>query len=198
MRGGFQRPVRFVGAVLAPPYVHSRIRGGCSKQHPYTTVMPLWSQLNAGTAVRESVNTFGEFETRSAGETLELGARLGAALNPGVVVLLFGELGAGKTVFAKGIASALGINADAVTSASFTLMNVYDGKTCMIHLDLYRVEALAQAEQVGLLDVFDSGAIVVVEWAEKIAAVCEKMPHIKVVIDVPGPGSRLIRIFEHG
>ncbi len=144
------------------------------------------------------VEVFGEFETSSADETRKLGARLGASLNPGAVVLLVGELGAGKTIFAKGIASALGINADAVTSPGFELMNVYDGEKCMIHLDLYRVEALAQAEQAGLLDVFDGGAIVVVEWPEKIAGVCETLPHTKVVIDVPGPGSRLIRIIEHG
>ncbi len=142
------------------------------------------------------MEVFGEFETSSADETRELGARLGASLNPGTIVLLVGALGAGKTIFAKGIASALGINADAVTSPSFTLMNVYDGEKCMIHLDLYRVEALAQAEQAGLLDVFDGGAIVVVEWPEKIADVCETLPHTKVVIDVPGPGSRLIRIIE--
>jgi len=143
------------------------------------------------------VDVLGEFETNSADETLELGARLGASLNPSAVVLLLGRLGAGKTVFAKGLASALGINVDDVRSPSFTLMNAYDGESRMIHLDLYRVESLAQVEQAGLLDVFDGGAIVVIEWPEKIAAVCETLPHIEVVIDVPGPGSRLIRILEN-
>ena len=138
-----------------------------------------------------------KFETSSAEETMRLGARLGASLVPGEVVLLFGELGAGKTVVAKGIASALGVNADVVSSPSFTLMNAYSGLTRMIHLDLYRIKTFAEAEEAGLLDVFDADAIVVIEWPEKIAEVCETMPHIKVAIDACGPDSRLIRIIEH-
>jgi len=145
----------------------------------------------------DSLDIFGEFETNSAEKTLELGARLGASLTPGAAVLLFGQLGAGKTVFTKGLASAFGISIEDVRSPSFTLMNVYDGESRVIHLDLYRVESLEQAEQAGLLDVFDVGAIVVVEWPERIADVCGTMPHIEVVIDVLGPGSRVIRI-EHG
>jgi tRNA A37 threonylcarbamoyladenosine biosynthesis protein TsaE len=67
----------------------------------------------------------------------------------------------------------------------------------MIHIDLYRIETFAEAEEAGLLDVFDADAIVVVEWPEKIAEVCEMMPHVKVAIDACGPDSRLIRIIEH-
>ncbi len=135
-----------------------------------------------------------ETRTATAEETQQLGARLGASLIPGNIVLLFGELGAGKTVFAKGIASGLGIDIGLVHSPTFTLMNVYDGRMRMVHLDLYRIETLAEAEQAGLLDVFDADAIVVIEWPDKVAEFCKAMPHVKVAIDVLGPDSRHIRI----
>ncbi len=141
-------------------------------------------------------DVLGSFETGSARETQELGERLGALLQAGDVVLLFGELGAGKTVFAKGIASGVGIAADQVTSPSFTLMNVHEGRMRMIHLDLYRIETFDQVEQAGLLDVFNTDAIVVVEWPEKIVEVYEARAHVEVRISVVGPQERRILISE--
>jgi len=160
----------------------------------------------AGTARRVSVeqrdvinaprDVFGSFETGSAQETRDLGERLGGLLRARDVVLLFGELGAGKTVFAKGIASGVGIAVEQVTSPSFTLMNVHEGRVRMIHLDLYRIETFAQAEQAGLLDVFNTDAIVVVEWPEKIVDVCRARARVEVRIYVVGPNERRILISE--
>ena len=141
-------------------------------------------------------DVFGSFETSSAQETRDLGERLGALLQPGDVVLLFGELGAGKTVFAKGIASGVSIAVDQVTSPSFALMNVHEGRMCMIHLDLYRIETFAQAEQAGLLDVFGADAIVVVEWPEKIVEVYEARAQVEVRISVVGPKQRRMLVSE--
>lgn len=138
------------------------------------------------------VGVFGEFHSHSAQQTLALGKELGCALTPGQVVLLFGRLGAGKTVFAKGIASGLGIAERDVTSPSFVLLNVYTGKTRLLHLDLYRIEDAGQAEQAGLLDLFEADAIVVVEWPERIVEILAEMARIEVHIEVVGPERRRI------
>ncbi|MBN1591678.1 MAG: tRNA (adenosine(37)-N6)-threonylcarbamoyltransferase complex ATPase subunit type 1 TsaE [Candidatus Coatesbacteria bacterium] len=141
-----------------------------------------------------SPDIFGEMRTECADETMELGSRLARSLNPGDVVLLSGELGAGKTVLAKGIAAGLGIDVALVNSPSFTLMNVYKGSLQMVHLDLYRIDDLEQAEQAGLLDSFASNGIVVIEWPERLGDFCSMMPHFRVEIVIVGPASRLIRI----
>jgi len=147
-----------------------------------------------GKPVDESASIWGEFETESAEATMALGKRLGAELVEDDVVLLYGELGAGKTVFAKGIASALGIDASDVTSPSFTLLHQHRGSCLMLHLDLYRVSGAIEAEQAGLLDVFCGSAIVVIEWPERIEEVFKLMSRVEVYINLPAPGHRRIAI----
>ncbi|HEY0077191.1 MAG TPA: tRNA (adenosine(37)-N6)-threonylcarbamoyltransferase complex ATPase subunit type 1 TsaE [Pyrinomonadaceae bacterium] len=113
----------------------------------------------------------GEWVSRSVGETFELGRRLGAHLKGGEILLLDGALGAGKTVFVKGLAAALGIDADEVTSPSFTLVNRHDdGRLTLYHLDLYRLPEGAQAAHAVDLDelLADETAVVVIEWAERM------------------------------
>ncbi len=136
----------------------------------------------------------GSFESSSRAETLALGRRLGGVLEAGSVVLLFGEMGSGKTVFAKGIGSALGIPEEEITSPSFTLMNTHEGRERMIHLDLYRVESFVDVEQAGLLDVFTADAIVVVEWPERLLDFCKGRAHLDVEISIAGPHLRRITI----
>ncbi len=87
-------------------------------------------------------------------------------LSPGDTVLLEGEMGAGKTVFAKGVAKGLGIE-DEVTSPTYAYMNDYGGR--LFHYDCYRIESPAQAEALGLADYFDMGGICLVEWPQNIA-----------------------------
>ena len=87
-------------------------------------------------------------------------------LSPGETVLLDGEMGAGKTVFAKGVARGLGIS-DEVTSPTYAYMNDYDGR--LFHYDCYRIESPGQAEALGLADYFEMGGICLVEWSENIA-----------------------------
>lgn len=106
--------------------------------------------------------------TRSEEETFRLAEDLASGFSGREVVLLEGELGAGKTVFAKGLASGAGVrNIHQVCSPSFTLVNIYEGKHRIFHIDLYRLERAADIEDLGLEDYLGEG-IVIVEWAERL------------------------------
>ena len=104
------------------------------------------------------------FHTQSEDETIALGRRLAAELSPGVV-LLIGNLGAGKTTLAKGIVSGLNAAAeDDVSSPTFTLIHDYGQ---VFHIDLYRLETEREVESLGLDDLFDSARLVLIEWGER-------------------------------
>ncbi|MBI1886307.1 MAG: tRNA (adenosine(37)-N6)-threonylcarbamoyltransferase complex ATPase subunit type 1 TsaE [Chloroflexi bacterium] len=116
------------------------------------------------------------FASRSPAETRRLGTRLGRLLRPGDVVLLSGELGAGKTVFVQGVARGLGVT-DAVTSKSFVLLGEYEGRLPtgqaglkLYHADLYRLETPEEAEELALDEYCADGALVV-EWPERAPGV---------------------------
>jgi tRNA threonylcarbamoyladenosine biosynthesis protein TsaE len=110
----------------------------------------------------------GEFITHSADETFALARGIGEQLKGGEVFLLKGDLGAGKTVFAKGLAAGLGIGAADVTSPSFTLVNVHEGRLRFYHVDLYRLEDGAH-QGLGLEEIFDDeNAVTAIEWAERL------------------------------
>ena len=108
------------------------------------------------------------FISRSADETLEFAKNYAATLKIGDVVLLNGEMGAGKTVFAKGVALGLGID-DEILSPTYAYMNDYGGK--LYHYDCYRLSSGAQAEGLGLVDYFYGDGVCLVEWAQNIADV---------------------------
>lgn len=110
-----------------------------------------------------------EIVTNSTEETIAKGREIGASLKPPVLVLLTGELGAGKTTLTKGIVSGLGASAEeGVTSPTFTLVHKYSGKNVVYHLDLYRIGDFHDFETLGLEDLFAERAVVIVEWAEKL------------------------------
>jgi tRNA threonylcarbamoyladenosine biosynthesis protein TsaE len=112
---------------------------------------------------------FGEFITQSAEETFELANRIGDQLKGGEVFLLTGDLGAGKTVFAKGLAAGLGIPSAEVTSPTFTLINVHEGRLRFYHVDLYRLDTGAH-ERLALEEIFEEeNAVTVIEWAERLS-----------------------------
>ncbi|MDE7159067.1 MAG: tRNA (adenosine(37)-N6)-threonylcarbamoyltransferase complex ATPase subunit type 1 TsaE [Clostridiales bacterium] len=108
------------------------------------------------------------FISDSAKRTLEFAKSFAATLKGGDVVLLNGEMGAGKTVFAKGVALGLGIE-DEVLSPTYSYMNDYNGK--LYHFDCYRLSNGGQAEALGLCDYFYSDGICLIEWSQNIASV---------------------------
>ena len=106
--------------------------------------------------------------TASESETIQLGRKLGALLKEGDVVGLVGELGSGKTWFTKGIALGLGVRPDTViTSPSFALVNEYEGRVTLFHMDVYRLESLSELLSAGLEEYLYSQGVVVLEWADR-------------------------------
>lgn len=148
------------------------------------------------TDVARSIQT-GSWTSQSPEETFELGARMGAHLLGGEIILLDGPLGAGKTIFAKGIASSLEIDTDEVTSPSFTLVNRYDeGRLTLFHLDLYRLSEGAQAAHAVDLDelLTDERAVFLIEWAERMGGYPLPAPVWRVSITGDGDEPREIVI----
>lgn len=127
----------------------------------------------------------------SESETFELAKRLAESFQGQEVVFLTGELGAGKTVFAKGIASGLGLeDVNQVCSPSFTLVNIYQAKYPIYHIDLYRLRKNSEIEDLGWEDYFDRG-VIIVEWAEKLKMELEA---IRISIEVLNDETRKITI----
>ncbi|MBQ7769826.1 MAG: tRNA (adenosine(37)-N6)-threonylcarbamoyltransferase complex ATPase subunit type 1 TsaE [Clostridia bacterium] len=104
--------------------------------------------------------------TNTREETETFAREYAKTLSAGDVVVLDGDMGAGKTVFSKGVAAGLGIEEE-VTSPTYAYMNDYDGR--LFHYDCYRIESVEQAENLGLADYFDMGGICLIEWAQNIA-----------------------------
>ncbi|HNV34784.1 MAG TPA: tRNA (adenosine(37)-N6)-threonylcarbamoyltransferase complex ATPase subunit type 1 TsaE [Bacillota bacterium] len=109
------------------------------------------------------------FTTASEKETQALGEKLGAALQDGAVVLLDGEIGAGKTCFTRGLAKGLGLDPDDVASPTFTLVHEHRNGRRLYHMDLYRLSSAREAEEGGLMEYFAEDAVAVVEWPAPIA-----------------------------
>jgi tRNA threonylcarbamoyladenosine biosynthesis protein TsaE len=108
------------------------------------------------------------YRTASEEETIALGERIARELPAKRVVLLIGPLGAGKTTLAKGIVKGLGAaSPEEVSSPTFTLIHEYGDKGCVYHADLYRLDEIRELATLGLEDLFDSEAIVLMEWGER-------------------------------
>jgi tRNA threonylcarbamoyladenosine biosynthesis protein TsaE len=133
----------------------------------------------------------GHFKSASVEDTLALARRFGAE-HGGGLVLLYGGLGAGKTLFARGYAEGLGISAH-VSSPSYTLMNEYFGADlAMYHLDLYRLNCLEEVVDIGLFDVLELGHPCLVEWPERVEELAS-LPHLEVRLVVPDGGEADLR-----
>jgi tRNA threonylcarbamoyladenosine biosynthesis protein TsaE len=120
----------------------------------------------------------------SPAETIALGERLGAATAPGDLVCLWGDLGAGKTQVAKGIARGLGIG-DTVNSPTFILMNEYRGRLPLFHVDLYRLADAADALAGGVVDDRQADGVTVVEWPDRMG---EVLPAGRLDVRIEGSG----------
>ena len=122
--------------------------------------------------------------TRSADETIALGERLGRVAAAGDLVCLWGDLGAGKTQVAKGIARGLGIDAT-ITSPTFILMNEYAGRLPLFHVDLYRLADAADALAGGVVDDRQAAGVTVVEWPERMGDI---LPAGRLDVRIAGSG----------
>ena len=141
-------------------------------------------------------NTTEEFICRLEEETFSLGGWLARKLKGGEIILLRGELGAGKTLFTKGLLNGLEYKADEVTSPSFTLVNRYEARLRVYHIDLYRLADDGSAGfSVGIDDILsDESAVTIIEWAERLGAY--QLPGETIAVDIAGVGDdpRLIKI----
>jgi tRNA threonylcarbamoyladenosine biosynthesis protein TsaE len=123
-----------------------------------------------------------EFQSRSSEETKKIGFNLGKLLKAGNTVCLYGELGAGKTTFVKGVASALGISERDVASASFTIVVEYNTAVPLYHIDLYRLEENSDVEETGALEYIYGNGIALIEWAERLDSIPDDFIKIRFAI----------------
>jgi tRNA threonylcarbamoyladenosine biosynthesis protein TsaE len=134
--------------------------------------------------------------TNSPSETIKFGQKIGSQLKGGEVIALVGPLGSGKTHLIKGIVSGLGAEdaPNEVTSPTFVLVNEYPCRLDVFHIDAYRINSLAEFEQIGFDDYCYPGSVVLIEWADKIEKALAGINVIKVELAHLSPTSRSIRI----
>jgi tRNA threonylcarbamoyladenosine biosynthesis protein TsaE len=131
-----------------------------------------------------------EIETTSPDDTAAAGERLGRTLGAGAVVALTGELGAGKTCFIQGLVRGLGVGTRA-TSPTFVLVNEYRGRVPVHHVDLFRIDRLADVQDLGVPELFDRESVTVVEWAERLGPL---LPPDALRVHIDGVGDEPRRI----
>ena len=132
--------------------------------------------------------------SKSVEETMEIGAKFAKGLKKGDVVALIGELGAGKTVFTKGIAKGLGVkNSRYVNSPTFVIIKEYEGRFPLYHFDLYRLDGHSGFDDMNYEEYFYGDGVTVIEWADKIREILPKR-YIEVKLTVVGETERKIEI----
>lgn len=134
------------------------------------------------------------YRTENPVETQNLGEEFGKTLNPGDVVALIGDLGTGKTCLTQGIARGIGIAVDEVVSSpSYILINEYNGNIPIYHIDLYRLENIAEIADLGIGEYVESDGVCIIEWAERME---EDLPQtcIKIYITWEDENTRTIKI----
>lgn len=136
-----------------------------------------------------------EYTTKSAEETIALGRELASLLAPPKLVILRGDLGAGKTTLVKGIAHAFEAAEEAdVTSPTFTLIHEYRGPSATLyHIDLYRVDTQRELDTLALDDLMSEGSVLLIEWGEKFARF-ERERDVEIVLERTGENERRVRV----
>ncbi|HZW51876.1 MAG TPA: tRNA (adenosine(37)-N6)-threonylcarbamoyltransferase complex ATPase subunit type 1 TsaE [Rudaea sp.] len=141
-----------------------------------------------------AMQTQREFLTHSSDETIARGREIAAGLKPPILILLSGELGAGKTTLTKGIVTGLGAaREEDVTSPTFTLVHKYQGRTRVYHVDLYRISGFHDLETLGLEDLFSEDAVVIVEWPDRLTLRTD-WPILRIELEHVSDEARRIRL----
>lgn len=136
--------------------------------------------------------------TASAEETLDCGRTLGELIDRPIFIALTGDLGSGKTVLVKGLAQGLGIPPEyPVTSPTYTLINEYDGRLPLFHVDLYRLSGPEDTTDLGLTDIISGRGVTAIEWAERLHG-GDFSPDIVIDIAATGETDRRVSIFFYG
>lgn len=138
-----------------------------------------------------------EFSSTTPEETIALGRKFAAELEPGNIVCLKGELGAGKTHFVKGLAEAFGVDQNEVQSPTFTLINEYVSDPPLYHFDCYRMESPREALEIGAEEYFYGDGICVIEWPERIISLIPPEA-IWISIEAPDKKTRKFVISKKG
>ena len=164
----------------------------------------MWEQkpppIHVNSRYNSHMNTTADltFLSTSIADTLAIGESIGSLLHRGDIVLLAGDLGAGKTHISKGIVAGTG-SRDLVTSPTFVFINEYQTPTriTVFHVDLYRIESRAALDSIGLADATTGAGICLVEWAERDPSLYD-MPHLQVTLHHHSASSRLIQLTSNG
>ena len=133
----------------------------------------------------------------SKSATESLGRTIGRMLTGGEMLALFGELGAGKTALVRGIAIGLSVPANHVTSPTFVLIHEYRGRLPLIHMDLYRLRSIAEAEGIGLQEYFHGEAVTAIEWADKFPELLSS-DRLELMLRHKTPTARSLCLRAHG
>jgi tRNA threonylcarbamoyladenosine biosynthesis protein TsaE len=141
------------------------------------------------------VKSVAKFISDSPDQTIEIGRKIGERLKGGEIVCLIGPLGAGKTHLVKGIAAGVGAeNVQRVSSPTFVIVNEYFGRLDVYHIDAYRLQKQNEFEMLGFDDFLHPGAVVVIEWADKVQDVLKNIPCIEIQMAHSGQTQRVITI----
>lgn len=133
----------------------------------------------------------------SRAATEAFGQTIGRALSGGETLALFGELGAGKTALVRGIATGLGVPPSAVCSPTFVLIHEYQGRLPLVHMDLYRLRSLAEAESIGIHDYFQGHTVTAIEWADKFPALLPA-DRLEITLRHHSPTTRAVHFLARG
>lgn len=135
-----------------------------------------------------------DIQLNSLEKTLEVGQIIGTSIDADSVILLFGEMGTGKTTLTKSICQGLGVAPEIVISPTYTIVNIYPGRWTIHHVDLYRLEQTSDLENFDREDLISDGGITLVEWPEILLPILSDEPQLEIQLTAIGETQRLLKL----